>query len=153
MLQGTVEFGNDPPFALARVYKVADSAGRRSSYEGGVIGCVTHVRDSKVFTRIIITNNDNYYNNISIMSVKTSNNTHIMANNNQRTARRVLKKYRVVARRAAAADSYWRLKKLVPTIKSKDNISQLDVVLEAISYIQRLQGNLEASLLDGTRQF
>merc|ERR1712045_616646 len=66
-----------------------------------------------------------------------------MNNTNQKTAKRVLKKYQGVARRRAAAQSYWRLKKLVPTIKSKENISKLDVVLEAISYIQSLQGNLE----------
>merc|ERR1739844_698158 len=74
-----------------------------------------------------------------------------MNNTNQKTAKRVLKKYQGVARRRAAAQSYWRLKKLVPTIKSKENISKLDVVLEAISYIQSLQGNLEASL--SSRQF
>lgn len=65
-----------------------------------------------------------------------------MSNTNQKTAKRVLKKYRDVAKRRAAASSYWRLKKLVPTIKGKENISKLDVVLEAISYIQSLQGNL-----------
>ena len=70
---------------------------------------------------------------------------------NQKTAKRVLKKYQGVARRRAAAQSYWRLKKLVPTIKSKENISKLDVVLEAISYIQSLQGNLVATL--NSRQF
>merc|ERR1712045_3292 len=74
-----------------------------------------------------------------------------MNNTNQKTAKRVLKKYQGVARRRAAAQSYWRLKKLVPTIKSKENISKLDVVLEAISYIQSLQGNLEATL--NSRQF
>merc|ERR1711948_29996 len=74
-----------------------------------------------------------------------------MNNTNQKTAKRVLKKYQGVARRRAAAQSYWRLKKLVPTIKSKENISKLDVVLEAISYIQSLQGNLEKSLT--SRQF
>ena len=67
---------------------------------------------------------------------------------NQRTARRVLKKYRGVARkRTLRIESYWRLKKLVPTIKGKENISKLDVVLEAISYIQSLQCNLELSRL------
>ena len=74
-----------------------------------------------------------------------------MNNTNQKTAKRVLKKYQGVARRRAAAQSYWRLKKLVPTIKSKENISKLDVVLEAISYIQSLQGNLEKGLT--SRQF
>ena len=67
---------------------------------------------------------------------------------NQRTARRVLKKYRGVARKRTF-DSYWRLKKLVPTIKGKENISKLDVVLEAISYIQSLQCNLQLT----SRQF
>ena len=94
-----------------------------------------------------------------IMSIKTqitnypSNKitTLKMNTTNQKTAKRVLKKYQGVARRRAAAQAYWRIKKLVPSIKSKENISKLDVVLEAISYIQSLQGNLEATL--SSRQF
>ena len=69
----------------------------------------------------------------------------------QRTARRVLKKYKEF-RKAEAAHSYKKLKKLVPAIKSKDNISKLDVILEAISYIQRLQYNLVASTEDCSRK-
>ena len=97
--------------------------------------------------------------NSTVMSVKTAipicHSTGLatlkMSNTNQKMAKRVLKKYQGVARRRAAAQSYKRLKKLVPTIKSKENISKLDVVLEAISYIQSLQGNLEKSLT--SRQF
>merc|ERR1711971_122865 len=96
---------------------------------------------------------------VVIMSIKTqitnypSNKitTLKMNTTNQKTAKRVLKKYQGVARRRAAAQAYWRIKKLVPSIKSKENISKLDVVLEAISYIQSLQGNLEATL--SSRQF
>ena len=77
------------------------------------------------------------------MSVKTTPMVMIPSTTNQKTARRVLKKYQNVARKGAAANSYRRLKKLVPTIKSKENITKLDVVLEAISYIQSLQCNLE----------
>merc|ERR1712032_973874 len=35
-----------------------------------------------------------------------------------------------------------RLKKLVPSVCVKDNVSQLDVILEAIRYISSLQGKL-----------
>merc|ERR1719430_810155 len=35
-----------------------------------------------------------------------------------------------------------RLKELVPSVSVKDNVSQLDVILEAISYIASLQGRL-----------
>merc|ERR1711992_427149 len=98
------------------------------------------------------------FSNFTVMSVKTLPICHStglatlkMNNTNQKTAKRVLKKYQGVARRRAAAQSYKRLKKLVPTIKSKENISKLDVVLEAISYIQSLQGNLEQGLT--SRQF
>ena len=38
--------------------------------------------------------------------------------------------------------SYYKLKRIVPTISAKENISKLDVVLEAINYIQRLQNDL-----------
>lgn len=65
----------------------------------------------------------------------------------QRTAQRLLRKYRGVARKTDSADSYWRLKKLVPAISKKENISKLDVVLEAISYIQRLQTDLESAFV------
>ena len=70
----------------------------------------------------------------------------------QKMARRLLRKYRKGGSRtrAARADSYWRLKKLVPSISRKDNISKLDVVLEAISYIQRLQDDLLLSVLKGS---
>lgn len=88
------------------------------------------------------------------MSVKNSTvqSFKMESKSNQKTAKRVLKKYnKVRAGKSNTANSYWKLKKLVPTIKSKENISKLDVVLEAISYIQSLQGNLEASL--DSRQF
>ena len=44
----------------------------------------------------------------------------------------------------ATSDSYSKLKKIVPAISEKENISKLDVVLEAISYIQRLKNDLES---------
>lgn len=83
------------------------------------------------------------------MSVKAMTPGFAMMTNQRTAAKKVVKKYKGVARRKN--DSYWRLKKLVPTIKGKENISKLDVVLEAISYIQSLQGNLEATL--SSRQF
>lgn len=80
----------------------------------------------------------------------------------QRSAQRVLKKYGLavaaaapnssspaagsVCKRSSSSDSsYWRLKRIVPAISEKENISKLDVVLEAINYIQALQGNLTAA--------
>ena len=96
------------------------------------------------------------YQFVDKMSVKSTTSLSTLKLTNQRTAKRVLKKYNKVRANKSGngnttANSYWRLKKLVPTIKSKENISKLDVVLEAISYIQSLQGNLEASL--NSRQF
>merc|ERR1712098_850057 len=46
---------------------------------------------------------------------------------------------------AAAAEAELelsRLKELVPSVCVKDNVSQLDVILEAIRYISSLQGKL-----------
>ena len=88
------------------------------------------------------------------MVVKTQTSismTSASLSSSQKTARRLLRKYRRGGSRtrAARADSYWRLKKLVPSISRKDNISKLDVVLEAISYIQRLQDDLELAVLRG----
>ena len=76
----------------------------------------------------------------------------------QKSARKVLKKYSVLTASTtttAAANglgvngggvtkdsSFYKLKRIVPTISAKENISKLDVVLEAISYIQRLQSDL-----------
>lgn len=59
-------------------------------------------------------------------------------------AQRVLKKYRLPASgngvvKTGDCNSYSRLKCIVPNISQKENISKLDVVLEAISYIQQLQ--------------
>ena len=69
----------------------------------------------------------------------------------QKVAKRLLRKYKKgnAKARLAKAESYWRLKKLVPSISCKDNISKLDVVLEAINYIQRLQDDLELAVLRG----
>jgi hypothetical protein len=85
----------------------------------------------------------------SKMVVKAHSSSSASLSSSQQTARRLLRKYRKAASkdRSAKAESYWRLKKLVPSICSKDNISKLDVVLEAISYIQRLQDDLELAVL------
>ena len=74
----------------------------------------------------------------------------------QKSARKVLKKYSVLNTTSTTASaatgvngggvtkdsSFYKLKRIVPTISAKENISKLDVVLEAINYIQRLQSDL-----------
>merc|ERR1712210_280404 len=42
-----------------------------------------------------------------------------------------------------------RLKELVPSVSVKDNVSQLDVILEAIRYIASLQGRLADKIESG----
>merc|ERR1712203_1240593 len=42
-----------------------------------------------------------------------------------------------------------RLKELVPSVCVKDNVSQLDVILEAIRYIASLQGRLADKIESG----
>ena len=74
-------------------------------------------------------------------------------NSSQKSAaRKVLKKYSVLTNSTTTPSvngggvtkdsSFYKLKRIVPTISAKENISKLDVVLEAISYIQRLQSDL-----------
>ena len=76
-------------------------------------------------------------------------------NSSQKSAaRKVLKKYSVLNTASEVKigsvngggvtkdSSFYKLKRIVPTISAKENISKLDVVLEAISYIQRLQSDL-----------
>ena len=92
---------------------------------------------------------------VDIMVIKTNSNLTTSSSSNlsqsQKVAKRLLRKYKKGNSKArlAKAESYWRLKKLVPSISCKDNISKLDVVLEAISYIQRLQDDLELAVLRG----
>ena len=43
----------------------------------------------------------------------------------------------------------FRLKLLVPSVSVKDNVSQLDVILEAIRYIASLQGELQDRIDSG----
>ncbi|TRY75170.1 hypothetical protein TCAL_14580 [Tigriopus californicus] len=75
------------------------------------------------------------------MAVKVSTKNATVA---QRTAQKVIKKYRVGGSRVGdCGESYTKLKKIVPSISRKENITKLDVVLEAISYIQQLQDDLE----------
>ena len=68
----------------------------------------------------------------------------------RRRALRLVRKYRSLSerRRTSRKYSYKRLKQVVPTISNKDNISKLDVVLEAISYIHQLQRDLMRSMMD-----
>ncbi len=74
----------------------------------------------------------------------------------QRSARKVLKKYSVLSSPSNGGvtkqSSYYKLKRVVPTISAKENISRLDVVLEAISYIQMLQSNLVAGVEEEEEQ-
>ena len=51
------------------------------------------------------------------------------------------KKY-VVNKRRTDKESFDRLKKHVPTLEGKEDVTQLDVLLEAIQYIQALRKDL-----------
>ena len=42
-----------------------------------------------------------------------------------------------------------RLQKLIPSVSIKENVSQLDIILEAIRYIAKLATKLEAEPGDG----
>ena len=80
--------------------------------------------------------------------------TTLTGTSSQKSARKVLKKYSVLNTASEVKvgsvngggvtkdSSFYKLKRIVPTISAKENISKLDVVLEAISYIQRLQSDL-----------
>ena len=43
----------------------------------------------------------------------------------------------------------FRLKELVPSVSAKDNVTQLDIILEAIRYIDSLQNRLADKLENG----
>ena len=42
-----------------------------------------------------------------------------------------------------------RLKELVPSVSAKDNVTQLDIILEAIRYIDSLQNRLADKIENG----
>ena len=42
-----------------------------------------------------------------------------------------------------------RLKELIPSVSAKDNVTQLDIILEAIRYIDSLQNRLADKLETG----
>ena len=44
---------------------------------------------------------------------------------------------------------YFRLQQLVPTMSAKDNVTQLDIILEAIRYIDSLRDKLEDKIDNG----
>lgn len=48
----------------------------------------------------------------------------------------------MVNKKRSAQESFDRLKKHVPTIQGQEDVSQLDVLLEAIQYIQSLRQDL-----------
>ncbi len=88
---------------------------------------------------------------VNMCDSTTANNS----SSSRRQAQRVLRKYGLgngssVSKKSNGNSgchdsSYWRLKRIVPAISDKENISKLDVVLEAINYIQALQGDLSRS--------
>ena len=43
----------------------------------------------------------------------------------------------------------YRLKELVPSVSAKDNVTQLDIILEAIRYIDSLQNRLADKIENG----
>ena len=43
----------------------------------------------------------------------------------------------------------FRLKELIPSVSAKDNVTQLDIILEAIRYIDSLQNRLADKLESG----
>ena len=45
--------------------------------------------------------------------------------------------------------SFFRLQGLIPSITSKDNVTQLDIILEAIRYIDSLQNKLADKIDSG----
>ena len=44
---------------------------------------------------------------------------------------------------------FFRLKELIPTVSAKDNVTQLDIILEAIRYIDSLQNKLADKIDNG----
>ena len=55
---------------------------------------------------------------------------------------KILKKKYTINKKRSAKDSFDRLRQHVPAIKEKNDVSQLDVLLEAIQYIQTLRKDL-----------
>ena len=89
-----------------------------------------------------------------VVKVNMCDSTTANSSSSRRQAQRVLRKYGLgngsVSKKSNGNSgchdsSYWRLKRIVPAISDKENISKLDVVLEAINYIQALQGDLSRS--------
>ena len=44
---------------------------------------------------------------------------------------------------------FFRLKELIPSVSAKDNVTQLDIILEAIRYIDSLQHRLADKIENG----
>ena len=133
----------------------ATSAGRNCA--GGMSSCC-HPHSFSSF-RIGNTHTgiptDNKLTNMVVMKTPPS------TTSSQKSARKVLKKYSVLTTPSVNGggvtkdSSFYKLKRIVPTISAKENISKLDVVLEAINYIQRLQSDLigdheEEQVMDAT---
>ena len=140
----------------------ATSAGRNCA--GGMSSCC-HPHSFSSFrignTHKYITGipTNNTFSNMVVMKTPPS------TTSSQKSARKVLKKYSVLTNSTTTPSvngggvtkdsSFYKLKRIVPTISAKENISKLDVVLEAINYIQRLQSDLigdheEEQVMDAT---
>ena len=66
----------------------------------------------------------------------------LVANNENMPPDFDYKKKYTVNKKRSAQQHYDRLRKHVPTLEGKEDVSQLDVLLEAIQYIQALKKDL-----------
>ena len=99
--------------------------------------CCPNLKVSKIIRKVCVGKRKVKDSNKAAMVIPiASNNENLPPDFNSKT-----KKYTVNKKRNAQ-QHYERLRKHVPTLEGKEDVSQLDVLLEAIQYIQALKKDL-----------
>ena len=94
-----------------------------------------NLKVSKIIRKVCVRKNKTKEVSAMVIPI-VANNENLPPDFNART-----KKYTVNKKRSAQ-QHYDRLRQHVPTLEGKDDVSQLDVLLEAIQYIQALKKDL-----------
>lgn len=104
------------------------SSGSSSCFRGAARALVKKLKKSKVPPS----------HSLQLIGGRSTNNENLPPD----TVKGIVKKKYTVNKKRSAQESFDRLRKHVPTLEGKDDVSQLDVLLEAIEYIQSLRKDL-----------
>lgn len=105
-----------------------------SCFRGAARALVKKLKKNKA-----VQSSSEFSSHLEVIGGRKTNNENLPPSD---TLKGIVKKKYTVNKKRSAQESFDRLRKHVPTLEGKDDVSQLDVLLEAIQYIQSLRKDL-----------